>query len=212
MAIQQKLSYPYRSKGCGENLMKAFRELKDALSNGFELLLQQFKPAYRLIEVDVQSQKVALQIKSKSVRLILSFEEALDSDIVGKLTPQQACLIGGYYGRALRAALEGREALKKAKNMSFLLTNKQGRYKILYQNRNGDIGYIDQRTRREIVEHPLTVANNESVISGFDPSQACYIGILAGISMEKTLGKDAKKGTNELESLLNKKPQLRLVE
>jgi len=78
-----------------------------------------------------------------------------DMSVVNRLSSKQACVLGGCYGRLLRASLEGREALSKAKKMGFLLSNKLGRYKIVFQNRNGDIGYFDQKTRQEFVEHPL---------------------------------------------------------
>ena len=102
--------------------------------------------------------------------------------------------------------------LVKAKNMSFLLKNTRGRYKIVFQNRNGDIGYFDQKTKKEFVEHPLTVAQSELLISRFDPSQACYIGLLAGISLEKALTIDQKTGQNTAQELFKKMPKLRVID
>lgn len=167
---------------------------------------------YRIIEIDTSAQEVTFHIKNKAASLKCKFSEAInEAEIIQGLDSLDACWLGGYFGRALRASLEGRELLKRAKRMSFLLVHKKGRYKIIYQNRSGEIGYIDQNTRKEFVEYPLTVANNDYIISAFDSNQACYIGILAGISMEKAISHDEKTGKHNLEDMLQKRPKLRLI-
>lgn len=185
--------------------------LKDLFCK-FITLLSSGLPGCRLVEVNTSLQEVVVHVRNRSVFLKCKLGEAVsDLSIIDQLDPAEACWLGGYFGRALRSSLEGRDAIKKAKSMSFLLSNKRGRYMIIFQNRNDEIGYIDKKTQREFVEHPLTVANNEHIISGFDPSQACYIGILAGISMEKAISMDKKTGQSQLELLLNKPPRLRIV-
>jgi len=166
---------------------------------------------YLIEEIDMSSRLVFLRCVGS--RMVVKFKiEQFVSDIslVDKLPAKQSCVLGGCYGRILRAAMEGRDALNKVKKMNFLLSNKRGRYKIVFQNRNGDIGYYDQKTRQEFVEHPLTIVNNDYIISEFDPSQACYIGILAGISLEKAVS--SGKSGDEIEVILNKPPKLRIVE
>jgi hypothetical protein len=180
--------------------------------NKFKGLFSSDQASCRIVEINTSSQEVVFHFKYKAVFLRCKLTEAIaDLSVIDNLIPWEACWLGGYYGRALRASIEGREALKKAKRMSFLLKNNRGRYRIVFQNRTGEIGYFDQKTKQEFIEHPLTVANNEHIISEFDPSQACYIGILAGISMEKTLSSDKKTGEKQLETLINKPPKLRIV-
>lgn len=164
----------------------------------------------RIVEIDTDAQEVLFQIKNSSTLMRYKFSEAIsDLTIVNRLLPSEACWLGGYYGRALRASLEGREALKKVKSMNFLLSSRKGRYTIAFQNRNGEVGYFDKKTRQEIVEHPLTIASHQHIISEFDPSQACYIGILAGLEMEKALA--SGKNRDQVEALIKKPAKLRLV-
>jgi hypothetical protein len=51
--------------------------------------------------------------------------------------------------------------------------------------------------------------NNNYIISEFDPSEACYIGILAGSSLERVL--TSQKDIHTTEKLIQKPPQLRVV-
>ena len=96
--------------------------------------------------------------------------------------------------------------------MSFLLTNTRGRYTISSEKRTGEIKYYDKKYKREYLEHPITIASNDYIISEFDSTQACYIGILAGICMENTKVRDERTGQQQLEILLKKPPKLRFVE
>lgn len=166
---------------------------------------------YLIEEIDMTLRLVFLRCVGSRMVVKFKIEEFVsDVSLVDKLPAKQACVLGGCYGRILRAAMEGREALNKVKKMNFLLSNKSGRYKIIFQNRNGDIGYLDQKTRQEFIEPPLTLVNNDYVISEFDPTQACYIGILAGISLEKAVSSGMLN--TEIDAALNKPPKLRVVE
>jgi len=93
-----------------------------------------------------------------------------------------------------------------------LLSNKTGQYCIAFQDRSGEVGYFDQKTRKEFLQQPLEMVKNTYLISQFDPSQACYIGLLAGISMEKKIKLEAKgesvKTTKRVSSV---RPHLRVV-
>ncbi len=167
----------------------------------------------RISEVNVISQEVIFHIINKNVFLKCLLSDAISNlSIINALGPSEACWLGGHFGKTLGETLERSSAIKKAKSMSFLLKNKRGSYRIVFQNRNGEIGYCNQKTKQEFIEHPFTIAANEYIVSCFDPSQACYIGILAGISMEKIKNHDKKTGENDWEILFNKRPLLRMVE
>ncbi len=168
----------------------------------------------RLIEVDMSSQDVIFHIRKRALFLKCKLAEAIaDISIIEQLNPIDSCWLGGYYGRALRASYEGRLPLKKAeKALNFLLDKEDGRYKVIFQNRRGEVGYLDKITKQEFVEHPLTIANNKHIISKFEASQACYIGVLAGISLEKFSTIDKKNiNSNKAKELLNRPPKLRIV-
>ena len=171
------------------------------------------EPLCRMVEINVTTQEVVFQVRNKSILLRFKFAEAInDRIIIENIAPWEACWLGGHFGRALRATQEGRNSLKKAKKMCFLLTTKGGRYRVVFENRTGEIGYIDTKTGQEFVEHPLTIATNEFVINRFNSGQACYIGILAGIRMEKAVVIDKKTGKKSARKILKAKPKLRVVD
>jgi hypothetical protein len=155
-----------------------------------------------------------LIIRCRGTRTIIktTFEAIIcDDKILQGLAPLQACFLGGYIGRALRAKYEKKIALRKINKMSFLLKNTSSRYRLVYQNRSGEVAYYDRRFKQEYVEHPITVSSNELIITNFDSSQACYIGILAGISMEKAVDLGERAGTNKFNEIMNLPPKLRLI-
>lgn len=162
---------------------------------------------YHLEEIDINAAAVVIRCRGTRSIIRMSLAEAVfDPHITSGLSPQQACYLGGYYGRLLRQSLVKGKALRKAKSMSFLLNDQQGQYRIAFQNRNGDLGYIDQKTGKEFIEAPLTIVSNEHIIKQFDPSQACYIGMLAGLSLERDIQHD-----NITDTLNIDKPTLRIV-
>jgi len=173
-------------------------------------LFSSSEPYYRIVEINTNTQEIVFRVKNKAVLLKYRFSEAIaDQAIINGLSSTDACWLGGYYGRALRASREGRSALKKVKSMTFLLSSKNGRYTVAFQNRNGEIGYYDKKLRHEIIEHPLTIAANPAIVSEFDPSQACYIGMLAGAELEKALA--SGKNRDQVDVLLRKPPKLRII-
>lgn len=169
-----------------------------------------YRTRYLLEEINDKTERVIIRCRGTRTIIKTSLSSVIsDNKMIAGLSSIQACMLGGYYGRILRASLEGRQALKKVKNMSFLLTNEKGRHQIVFLNRIGDVGYYDKKACCEFVEHPLAIVNNNHIISGFEPSQACYIGILAGISIEKMLSSD--KGGRFNEQLSKKSPKLYVV-
>lgn len=141
----------------------------------------------RIASINLEKQEVVFHVQQKSIFLTCSFDEAIgDLSILESLGSTQACWLGGCYGRALKRSFTNKEAFRTTKSQSFLLRNtKRGCYQIAFQARNGDIGYFNKSSRREFTDSPVSLAKNDYIISKFSPSQACYIGILAGIFIEK---------------------------
>jgi hypothetical protein len=170
------------------------------------------EPACRLVAFDRATQVVAFQVKYSQNILQCSLSEAInDPGIIANLSSREACWLGGYYGRSITASEEARTARRNVQNMAFLLSAKFGRYQINFQNRDGSVGYFDKKTQQSFVEQPITVVSDAYIIGQFDSTQACYMGILAGISIEKARSCDAKSGSKVLEGLVSKKVQLRIV-
>ena len=141
---------------------------------------------YRISSVDAEEQTVILHIIHKSVFIKQTFSEIIsDSEMIEGLSCKEACWIGVYYGKALRSALDRKSHLKHIKKPNYLLKHRYGRYKIISENRDGTIECIHIKSRKEISTSPIYIAKDTAFINHFDANQACYIGILAGMAMEK---------------------------
>jgi hypothetical protein len=81
------------------------------------------------------------------------------------------------------------------------MKNARGKYRIHSMNRDGIISYLDTTKNLSHDRHPATIAKDETLISQFDPSQACYLGILAGLNAD-----EPAKNVNYA------KPNLRLIQ
>lgn len=166
----------------------------------------EFHPVYyRISSIDAEKQTVILHIIHKSIFITLTLAEIIsDVEIIEGLSCQHACWIGVHYGKALRAALDGKSHLKNIKKPSYLLKHKCGHYKITGENRDGTITCLHVKTKKELTIHPLSIATDELFMSHFDANQACYIGMLAGLAIEK-------KQREASESKQQTMPYLRLV-
>ena len=141
---------------------------------------------YRISSIDFDTQTAILHVIHKNIFIKQTFSQLIsNTEIIEGLSCQQACWIGVYYGKALRAALNGKNNLRDIKKPTYLLKHKYGRYKIISEYRDGTIVCIHVKTRKELNVNPLAIAEDDIFIKHFDANQACYIGILAGIEMEK---------------------------
>lgn len=194
--------------------------LSKRLLNRLDLFWQQISKIFKfsstyvyvLEELNLNTQAVVL--RCKNVRTVLKTDCKTiisDSSLIAGLSPIHCAFIGGSFGRALRTSIQSNTAWKKKNEMSFLLQDNNGRYRIISEKRSGEIGYIDKKTKQIFVEDPLTIVNTDHIISRFDSSQACYLGILAGIRIENTKIRDKTTGQQQLNIMLNKPPKLRLV-
>ena len=166
------------------------------------------KSTCRIEEINIPKRSFTIYFQGTRTTINLTLEEVIArSHIIQGLPPKEACILGICYGRLLKQKI-----IKSAENIEFLLKNERGKYKIIYQDhRSEKLCYVDQKTKKEFQEHPIILAKANPIIADFDSSQACYIGILAGISFEKNFNHDKKTGENNLEKMLGKHPQLRIV-
>lgn len=165
----------------------------------------------RLLKIDLSKQEVKFQIKMKIPILTCSITQAINElNLVDHISAVEACYLGGYYGKMLNASWYNDNFVKTAnKTMSFLIKNNTGRCQILYRDRSGNICFIDKKIKKEFTTSPFTIVNDIKLISLFNSSQACYIGILAGIQLGKNC---SKHHNNTVENYSNKKTSyLKLV-
>lgn len=167
----------------------------------FSLIPHQF--ACEIKEFDLQKKEVVIYCYGVRIITIKSTiaEIVGDPNIVVNLPSFQSCWLGYYYGK-LCAQSNGEAASFHAKGGSFLLRFTRGRFKIFSFDRENVLTYVDVKTKKSYKESPVVIAQNKFVISQFDASQACYIGILAGLMV-------AKQGEQIIE--INKKPIFTLV-
>lgn len=144
---------------------------------------------YRI--VDLKAEKLEVVIKCLKTTALIDDKIPniiKDEEILAGLEPIDACWLGVYYGRALNKE-PNKKIQKLTQDVNFLLKNKRGRYRIHSLNRGGRVSYLDTETNVSHEEWPVEIAKNETLINQFDPSQACYIGILAGLQGGKSTSK-----------------------
>ncbi len=161
--------------------------------------------SFKLEEIDFKANKVIIRCIGLRTIIKTTLEEAVyDASLIRGMSPIEACMLGGYLGRYLKIPRENQQPIsKKTNQFSFLLSNKTGRYCIAFQDRSGEVGYFDRETKKEFLRQPLEIVKDSHLISLFDPSQACYIGLLAGSSLEKAISVVKKSAST--------KPNLRIV-
>ena len=196
------------------SLKKIIEKLKKAIKNILELIQFYQQTPYCIEKIDTKEQTVVIRCRGKHSIIKNTFGAMIsDEKIIDGLSPAQACMLGGYYGRAMRSAMQDGPDLKETGNTSFLLKDTTSRYKILYQNHSDEhVGYFDMKKMCEFLEHPLIIVNSQDIVAEFSSSHACYLGFLAGISMEKAIFRDKKTGRRTLHRLLNKPLVLTVVQ
>lgn len=122
--------------------------------------------------------------------------------IISGLSSRDACTLGVYYGYNMKKMGSEHRSI----NYPLLCINNEGRYRLTHEDRDGNIGYIDTKTNENFLNSSIYLANNANIIDQFDPTQACYIGILAGYRsyrLEETSNKSTY--SNNVVSLFDSK-------
>lgn len=185
-------------------MIKIARMIKNLFIRFFVLKIDH-RILYRLSSIDIEKQTAVLHVISKNIFIKLSFSEIIsDPEVIEGFSCKEACWMGAYYGQALRTAVDGKTHLRSIKKPTYLLKHQYGQYKIICENRDGTVGCLHIKTRKELTIHPLSIAQDDLFIEQFDANQACYIGILAGIAMKK------KRNTSS-ENKKTAAPYLRVV-
>ncbi len=157
-------------------------------------------PAYNIVKIDFSENTVTFRVKNKAVLVKYNLSEAVsDENVIDMLSPCEACWLGGCFGQKIHSE---ENAFDRSKVKSAGFKNDCSQCKIIFQNRKGEIGYIDQKSKEEFVASPVAIANNKYIVSKFSSSEACYIGILAGVHVAKN--KNARYS-------MSKSAKLRLV-
>jgi hypothetical protein len=135
----------------------------------------------------------------------LKFNEIVhDVTILANLSPQHASWIGFYYGKDYHALLRANNSdHNTSHNFNFVFRESDKRYRIVFQDRQGNIVFLDVMTNEMITKSPIAILSIESLISKFDSIEACYIGILWGMSHSKRLTKRVSNSLTSTKNLLH---------
>lgn len=124
-------------------------------------------------------------INTQAVFSIEISELVFDKDILHHLHPIQACYIGIEYAK--NKSNIGSEKNQKKSSKKNNDVKQYGRYKLVSQNRNGDINFIIKKTGEERSMDPRHIALSKELISEFDSQNAFQIGFLAGIKLHNSI-------------------------
>lgn len=160
-------------------------------TNKIKVILQQINqrteyPRYRIEKIDVPKNKVLLYCHFSRGFLNTSIMEIIiNPEIITNLPIKQAGLLGYFYGKFWQANKKYIDFFEQKKNREFSLRNSNSKFKINSLDRDGMITYFDINTNEIFKKYPVEIYRNERLIIHFDSIQACYLGILAGISDNK---------------------------
>ncbi len=153
---------------------------------------------YRVVEVSEDFHLLAVhRINTKAIIKMTIQELVYDKDILYGLHPYQACFVGLQYAEIIKAKTSNL-APDTITSLYDYCQTRYGKYQIIEQTRNKDIIFQNTITNQIHTMEPRDVALSEEIISEFDAIQSFYIGLLAGLRINKPITK-------------HKKPVLRIV-
>lgn len=171
--------------------MKKTESKKNQISNYFKKIiehLRQFsKPAFRLERIN--SEDCTASIYCRSARVLINqkiYEMVCNANIIHNMSSIHSSYLGYFYGLLIdKQKNDISFLLNKKQKSEFFLSLNRGKNIILSITRDGRINYKNKNLDEIYTKYPIDIYRNESVLINFESSQACYIGILAGISQKK---------------------------
>lgn len=130
-------------------------------------------------------------INTKGLVPLTIGEIVFDLDILHGLHPIQGCFIGIEYAKVIKAnTTEGAKSQVKSQNMlNKYSMNRYGNNTLMYQDRNGLLGFECSSTGEEFLMDPRDIALSRELIEEFDAAQAFCIGVLAGLKFVDPVSK-----------------------
>lgn len=122
-------------------------------------------------------------INTKGILPLPIEEIVFDLDILHGFHPIQGCFIGIEYAKVIKMTIaEGAKSHVKSQNMlNKYSMNRYGNNNLMYQDRNGLLGFECLSTGEEFLMDPRDIALSREFIEEFDAAQAFCIGVLAGL-------------------------------
>lgn len=169
--------------------MMSYNIIKSLIYSLSEFIICQISsgriPLCSIEEIDLTHRTVAIHCKGVRVPIKLTFDEIInDYMILANLSSKHAAWVGYYYGKCYTDLISKNTGHHDSMNFDFSTNGSSGKFNILMLARNRDLIYLDKNDQSHMIS-PIKVVTQENLIAGFDPIQACYIGILAGTSRSK---------------------------
>ena len=157
---------------------------------------------YKIVD-SINNNEFALQCINTNTLFYAKITDIIfDTDILYGLHPVQSCFIGIEYAKYIKKHKHPSKTNSQKINQYSL--SRYGYYSLCYQNRNGELCFINNITNEQLIMDPRDIALSEELINEFDAAQAFYIGLLAGLKINNP----AKQNKNYSEI---KQPLLYLV-
>ncbi len=139
---------------------------------------------YKIVDFDKHKQKYLLQCINTFGTFKATLAQLInDLDIIDGLHPLQACYLGLEYSKQNREI--PRLNLKQTNSSREI--HRYGRFQLLFQDRVGDLGFIDHTLNQQHIMDPRDIALSEDLIQEFDAAEAFHIGIFAGLKLNKPI-------------------------
>ncbi|MFZ2315132.1 MAG: hypothetical protein WAW86_05685 [Gammaproteobacteria bacterium] len=152
---------------------------------------------YKIINFDSKNKKYLLQCINSKATFNATLKEIVDDqDIVGALHPIQSCYVGIEYANYFSQI-----PVELTKNTYTCSQSRYGKYSLRFLDRKKNVGFLDCASNSEMLMDPRDIALSNVFIKEFDSIHAFYIGIQAGVKMNKTIAYN----------LSPNKPKLRLI-
>ncbi|MFJ1268643.1 phosphoheptose isomerase [Legionella lytica] len=172
------------------------RKFFNFLTIFFKLYFPEKNYLYKIEEINECLNRVVISCRGKGATLVSTIEDiGYDQYIITSLPPHQACWIGYYFGKSWGI----KKSQKKTNLSSPHQTSQKSNYRIICQDRMGNIIYQSTQNRAMYKMDPIELAKSKTIIL-FNSSQAFYIGFLAGL-----------KNTKDIKKINVNKPILKLV-
>lgn len=165
------------------NYLFCSKVLKDCSKNKRTHIL------YKIVDSFITSQEEEFYkvqcINTKALIKISIQNLVFDFHILHGLHPVQSCFIGIEYIKIITMLNQGHHKIAK----EFVLnhsTCRYGTYNLLYQNRQGFLGFENIFSGEQFLMDPKKLALSQDFIEEFDAAQSFYIGIQAGLKFNYT--------------------------
>lgn len=144
------------------------------------------KPAFRLDKINFENNTASILCRGARVVINQKIQKIIcNTNIINNMRSTQSACLGYHYGLLENERNDIGYLLSKKSKSNFFFNIAKDENSILTITRGGYINYKSINSDKIYTKHPLDIYGDKSLLNNFGPSQACYIGILAGISQKK---------------------------